>query len=75
MATRTRTTNCGVKLAALLAFGAGKLGEEIFIDAAEHVLGFLFFASQSNPADQIDQFAQAGFIEGRAAIFFGQDVL
>ena len=29
----------GVELAAVLAFGAGELGEEILVDAAEQVLG------------------------------------
>jgi hypothetical protein len=34
-----RTTQRGVELAAVLALGAGELGEEVLVDAAEQVLG------------------------------------
>ena len=42
-----------VELAALLALGAGELGEEIWIDAAQDVLGAIRFVTQTDVADQV----------------------
>ena len=55
-----------VELAALLALGAGELGEEIFVDAAQDVLGAVLLAAQADGADQVDQFAEALLVERRA---------
>ena len=55
-----------VELAALLALGAGELGEEVLVDAAEDVLGAVLRVAQADVADQVDQFAQALLVERRA---------
>ena len=39
-----------VELAALLAFGAGELGEEVFVDAPERVLGARRLAAEGDVA-------------------------
>ena len=56
-----------VELAAFLAFGAGELAEEVFVDAAENVLRAACFVAQADGADQVDEFAEAVLVErGRA---------
>ena len=61
-----------VELAAVLAFGAGELGEEVFVDAAENVLGAIRFVAQADGADEVDEFAEAVLVERRAGVVFGQ---
>src|SRR5438093_2599916 len=39
-----------IELSALLALGAGKLGKEVFVDAAENVLGAISGAAESDIA-------------------------
>ena len=58
----------GVELAAVLALGAGELGEEVFVDAAEDVLGAVLPSSPSaDGADEVDEFAEPVLVEpGRA---------
>ncbi len=64
----------GVELAAVLALGAGELGEEIFIDAAEDVLGRgSRRAPQADGADEVDEFAEAVLVEAGPGVIFGQD--
>ena len=56
-----------IELAAALAFGAGEAGEEIFVDAAEGVLGAVGRSAESDIADQIDDLAEPLLVEaGRA---------
>jgi hypothetical protein len=57
----------GVELAALLAFGAGELGEKIFVDAAEDVLAAPGLVAQANVADQIDELAETLLVQARPA--------
>ena len=61
-----------LELAALLAFGIGKLAEEVFIHPAEQVLGFVRILLEANRADQVDQLAQALFVQFRVGVNFGQ---
>ena len=70
----------GVKLAAVLALCAGKAGEEIFVNATEQINGTVRFCilalcgggDKSDGADEIDQFAEAVFVERGARIVFRQ---
>ena len=56
-----------VELAALLALGAGELGEEVLVDAAEDVLGAVGRAAEADVADQVDELAEPLLVEaGRA---------
>ena len=64
-----------VELATLLAFGAGELGEEVFVDAAQRVFRAVFGRPQANRADQVDQFTEALLVECRAGVVFGQHAL
>ena len=57
----------GVELAAFLAFGAGELAEEVFVDPAEDVFRAIGFVAEADGADEVDKFAQAVFVEGRDA--------
>ena len=63
----------GVKLAALFAFAGGELAEEIFVDAAENVLGAAFLVAKSDGADEIDELAEAALIEGFAGVVLGEN--
>ena len=65
----------GVELAAFLAFGAGELGEEVFIDVAEHVLGAVGGAAEGDVADEFDELAEPLFVETWAGEVFGEDAL
>ena len=56
----------GVELATALAFVCGEAAEEILVHPAENILRAGFVVSRSNLADDIDEFTQAGFIQGRA---------
>ena len=62
-----------VELAALLALGAGELGEEVFVDPAQDVLGAVLLAAQADGGDQVDQFAQAVLVERRPGVVLGQN--
>ena len=48
----------GVELAALLAFGAGELAEEVFVNLAEHVAGVVDVFAKADGGHQINQFAE-----------------
>src|SRR5271155_5128359 len=61
-----------VKLAALLALGAGELAQKIFIHAAENVFGPAFAVAKANRADEVNEFAKPVFVEGWTGIFLGQ---
>jgi hypothetical protein len=58
----------GVELAAVLAFGGGEHGEEVFEDPAEDVLGAVGGVDELDRADQVDQFPEALLVEIRAAV-------
>jgi hypothetical protein len=62
-----------VEFAAFLALGAGELGEEVFVNAAEHVLGAGFGITDLDVADQVNELAQACFVQRRAGVVLGQD--
>ncbi|MNG26260.1 hypothetical protein D3C84_1112280 [compost metagenome] len=47
-----------VELPALLAFGAGELAEEVFVDLAEQVAGLVGVAAKADGGDQIHQLAE-----------------
>src|ERR1019366_4310081 len=64
-----------VELAALLALGAGKLREEVFVDAAQDVLAAILLVAHRDRADQVNQFAQALLIQSGPRVFFRQDTL
>ena len=61
-----------VELAALLAFGAGELRQEVFVDLAQRVLGAIGGAAQGDVADQVDELAQALLVQAGAAVVLGQ---
>jgi hypothetical protein len=61
-------TGGGIELAAVLALGAGELGEEVFEDAAEEVFGAAGHIDELDGADEVDQFAEAVFVEVGAAV-------
>src|SRR5256885_1635662 len=63
----------GVKLAALFAFAGGELAEEIFINAAENVLGAAFLVAEADGADEVNEFAEAALIERFAGVVLGED--
>ena len=63
------------KLAAFLPFGIGKLAEEVFIDAAEQVLGLVRILPKTDGADQVNQLAQALFVQFRVGVNFGEHAL
>ena len=64
-----------VELAALLALGAGELGEEVLVDAAEHVLGAARFVADLDVADEVDELAEALLVERGAGVVLGQHAL
>ena len=61
-----------VELAAFLAFGAGELGQEVFVDPAQDVFGAVLFVAQADVADQVDELAEALLIEARVGVVLGQ---
>jgi hypothetical protein len=65
----------GVELAALLALGAGELREKVFVHTTEHVLGAAFLIADFDVADEVDQLAEAGFVERGAGVVLGQHAL
>jgi len=52
-----------VKLAALFSLGGCELAEEVFVDAAENVLGAAFPIAETNRADEVDEFAESVLVE------------
>ena len=64
-----------VELAAALAFGAGELAEEVFVDAAEHVLAAALGVAEADRADQVDQFAEPLLVERRPGVVLGEHAL
>jgi len=65
----------GVELAALLALGAGELGEEVLVDAAEHVLGAGLFVTDPDVAEEVNELAEALLVECGAGIVLGEHAL
>lgn len=65
----------GVELAAVLALGAGELGEEVLVDPAQNVLGAVFGVAEADGADQVDELAQTLLVERRPGIVLGQHAL
>ena len=61
-----------VELAALLAFGAGELREEVLVDAAQDVLGAVLLVAQADVADQVDELAEALLVQPRAGVILRQ---
>ena len=64
-----------VELAALLAFGAGELAEEVFIDLAEHVARLAGVVAEADGGHQIDQLAELAVRQLGAAVAFVEDAL
>jgi hypothetical protein len=64
-----------VELAALLALGARELREEVFVNAAEHILGAAGLVANPDVADEVDELAEAGFVERGAGVVLGQHAL
>ena len=64
----------GVELAALLALGAGELGEEVLVHTAQHIFGAGLRVSNPDVGDQVDELAQAGLVQGGTGIVLGQHV-
>jgi len=62
-----------VELATVLALGAGELGEEVFVHAAQDVLGAVLAVAEADGADEVDEFAQTVLVEAGACVFLGQD--
>ena len=65
----------GVELAALLALGAGELGEEVLVHTSHHVFGAGLRVSNSDVGNQVDELAQTGLVQGRPCVVLGQNVL
>jgi len=63
------------ELAALLALGAGKLGEEVLVDAAEHVLSAALGVADRDSADGVDELSESRLVEGGLGIVLGQHPL
>jgi hypothetical protein len=55
-----------VKLAALLALGAGELRQEVFVNAAKDIAGAVGRAAEADVVDQVDQLAEPLLVEARA---------
>ena len=64
-----------VELAALLALGAGELGEEVLVDAAEGVLGAVGRGAERDVATEVDELAEARLVEPGAGVVLGQHAL
>src|SRR6266508_1588730 len=52
-----------IELTAFLAFGAGELAEKVFVDAAQDIFRAICFIAEADGADEIDEFAEAVFVE------------
>ena len=64
----------GVELAAALAFRAGELRQEVFVNAPQHVSGAGIRVAYLDVADQIDQFTQAALVERWARVILRQHI-
>ncbi len=64
-----------VKLAAPLAFSRGKHAQKILVHTAQNILATAGLVAEANRPDQVDQFAEAPFIERRSRVIFRQDAL
>ena len=60
-----------VELTTLLALGAGELGEEVLIDAAEQVLGAALGVADFAVADEVDELTKPLLVERRATVILG----
>src|SRR5665648_381275 len=65
----------GVELPALLALGAGELGEEVLVDPAELVPGTRVLVADRDVADEVDELPEALLVEGLAGVLLGEHVL
>ena len=61
-----------VELATALAFGAGELAEEVFVNAPENVLRTALGVAQADLADQVDEFAESRLVERRPGVVLRQ---
>ena len=61
-----------VELAALAAFGQGKLLQEVFVDAAQHVRGARLGPAQLDVADHVDHLPQASLVQRGPGVVLGQ---
>ncbi len=61
-----------VELTALLALGAGELGEEVIVDAAENVLGAAFLVIHPDVGDEVDELAEPGLVERGSGVVLGE---
>lgn len=67
------TTHWGVEeLAAALAFGRGEFAKEVFVDAAQHVLGPAGGVAEGDRGDEVHELAEAGLVERRPAVVLGE---
>src|ERR1019366_1954042 len=64
-----------VELAALVAIGAGKLREEVLVDAAQDVLAAILLVAHRDRADQVDQLTEALLVQRGPRVFLRQDPL
>lgn len=64
-----------IELAALLALGAGKLREKIFIHAAKHVHRSICRAAKRDIADKIDELPEPLLVQTGTRIVLGQHAL
>jgi len=62
-----------IELAAFLALGAGKLRQEVLVNAAQNVAGAVGRAAEADIADEIDQLAEPLLVEARARVILRQD--
>src|SRR5665648_356238 len=65
----------GVELPALLALGAGELGEEVLVDPAELVPGTRVLVADRDVADEVDELPEALLVEGLAGVLLGKHIL
>src|SRR5690606_1387449 len=62
-----------VELAAALALAAGELGEEVLVDAAEHVVAVISGFGQGDVAEEVDELAEAQGAEWGPGVVLGED--
>ncbi len=62
-----------VEFAPSFAFGAGELGEEVFVDSTEDVFGTGGFVANLYIRDGIDELTEFGFVQTLPSIVLGQD--
>lgn len=59
----------GVEFAAVFALAVGEHTHKIFVDAAEEVAGVV--GLEGDVGEEVDEFAEAAFVEGFAGVIFG----